>query len=304
MDKKKILITGANGLLGQKLANILKDDPNVVFLATSKGANRNPRLPEEQFSSLDITNPSHVEEVFKRFSPDVVVHCAAMTQVDPCELDRETCLKVNVQGTRYLLSAALAEESHFVYVSTDFVFDGQSGPYAEEDAPGPVNFYGHSKLMAESEVKKYSGPWSIIRTVLVYGIIPNSSRSNIVLWVRKSLSEGKEIQVVNDQERTPTLVEDLAEGTKTIAVDGHRGVFHLSGPETLSVLEMAHETARHFNLDSELINPVTSSSLTAPGQRPAKTGFIIEKARRELNFNPRTFIEGLSLVESQLEGLA
>jgi dTDP-4-dehydrorhamnose reductase len=298
----KILITGANGLLGQKLTELLDDDPAVDLIATARG---NPTLPLKRstFFPLDITNLGAVEKVFGQTKPDVVINTAAMTQVDQCETDREACWKNNVSAVENLATACTKTGIRLIHISTDFIFDGSYGPLDESAQPNPLSYYGASKLAAEERVKRSSLDWAILRTVLVFGITRDMSRSNIVLWVKKSLEEGKTIQVVNDQWRTPTLAEDLAMGCLLAAKKKANGIFNVSGSEMMTPFDIAIQTAEFFKLDKSLIKPTDSTKFKQPAVRPLKTGFIIEKARKELGYQPHTFEEGLELVAQQLNGL-
>lgn len=295
----KILVTGANGLLGQKLVTLLQNIEGVELTATGKGLNRNPP-GDYTFLSANLLNHEGVRTFISLTQPDVIIHCAAMTQVDECELNQKNCWAVNVDATENLINIAKDEGIYFLYVSTDFVFDGLSGPYREEDLPSPVSFYGESKTQAEELVRASGISWAIVRTVLVYGVAHDPSRSNIVLWVKKSLEEGKEIQVVEDQWRTPTLAEDLALGIWLIVKKQKTGIFHISGSETMTPYSLSLKVADFFQLDQGLIAPTDAYNFKQPAKRPPKTGFIIHKARRELGFQPRSFEEGLELVQEQL----
>jgi dTDP-4-dehydrorhamnose reductase len=223
-----------------------------------------------------------------------------MTQVDDCELNREECWLHNAKATEFLIEASRPVNPHFIFVSTDFIFDGQYGPLDETAVPSPVNYYGQSKLAAEETVKKYPGQWSIIRTVLVYGVAHDLSRTNIVLWVKKSLEEGKPINVVNDQWRTPTLAEDLAMGCWLVSKKNKEGIFHISGEEMMTPYEIAIRTARFFKLDESLISRTDSTKFKQPARRPPRTGFKIDKAKKELGYQPHSFEEGLSIMQQQL----
>jgi dTDP-4-dehydrorhamnose reductase len=295
----KILVTGSNGLLGQKLTTLLKGEPAVYLIATARG---NSTLPIEQgeFHTLDITNQEEVNTVIARTRPDVIIHTAAMTQVDPCELDHDACWETNVTAVGYLIEAARQYNVHLVHVSTDFIFDGTQELLDEAAVPNPVNFYGKSKLEGERLIQESNIPWCILRTVLVYGVTRDMSRSNIVLWVKNSLEQGKTISVVNDQWRTPTLAEDLASGCYLAATTKATGIFNISGKDYMSVHAMATRTAGFFGLDQSLVKETDSARFTQPARRPLKTGFILEKARKVLGYEPHSFEEGLSIVASQL----
>ncbi len=300
LKKKRILITGSNGLLGQKLIGLLRDRPTVAVIATARGANRLPFEGGYDYYSMDITNGGEVREVFRLAEPDVVIHTAAMTNVDQCENEKEACWKQNVTAVEGLLQACSEQDVFLVHLSTDFIFDGTEGPYTEEAAPNPVSFYGWSKYAAEKAVMHAPVRWAIARTVLVYGIAHDMSRSNIILWVKKSLEEGKAIQVVTDQWRSPTLAEDLAEGCFLIADKEATGVFNISGKDLLTPYEMACMTAGYFQLDASLIRKADAATFRQPARRPPRTGFILEKARRELGYAPRSFQEGIDLLATQL----
>jgi dTDP-4-dehydrorhamnose reductase len=293
----KVLVTGANGLLGQKLVKLLAAELELV--ATSRGANRNPDQQGYTYIPCDLTDKKAVEQLVQQADPKIIIHCAAMTQVDECELNPEVCRKANVEATAYLLEASTPFNPFFLFVSTDFVFDGTRAMLDEQEEPNPISVYGKSKLQAEQLVKNSGLSWSIIRTVLVYGIAFDPSRSNIVLWVKGSLEKGNLIRVVDDQFRTPTLAEDLAEGCRLVATGRHQGIFHLSGEELLTPYEIALRIADYFGLNQNLITRVNADTFSQPGKRPLKTGFNISKAKRELGFRPRSFSEGLEIIFNQ-----
>jgi dTDP-4-dehydrorhamnose reductase len=296
----RILITGSNGLLGQKLVALLRQQPGVELVATSRGANKLASLYADlRFVPLDVTDAAQVREVLRQEQPSHLIHTAAMTNVDECELNHEACWQQNVTGTGNLVAACAELSIHLTHVSTDFIFSGEYGPLDEAAEPGPVNFYGQSKLAAEQLVQASPGPWAIARTVLVYGVAHEYGRTNIVVWVRDSLRAGKQIKVVDDQWRTPTLAEDLAQGCWLLAKQQASGIYHLSGDEQLTPYAMALRVADYFGLDKSLIERVDSSTFTQPARRPPRTGFIIAKARRELGYVPHTLAEGIALVAAQ-----
>jgi dTDP-4-dehydrorhamnose reductase len=296
----KILVTGSNGLLGQKLTTLLEKDQTVELIVT---AARPAALPINSvpFYLLDITDPDSVNGVIGRCKPDVIINTAAMTQVDQCETQREACWKSNVEAVQHLVDASRRNNAHLIHVSTDFIFDGTREMLDETAMPNPVNFYGESKLAGEKVILESDISWSIIRTVLVFGVTQDMSRSNIVLWVKKSLEQGKAIQVVSDQWRTPTLAEDLAMGCFLAARKKARGIYNISGKDYLSAYDIAIRTAEFFKLDKSLIKETDSTKFTQPARRPPRTGFIIDKARRDLKYEPHSFEEGLAILASQLD---
>ncbi len=296
----KILITGANGLLGQKLVRILGNSKHSI-LASGQGDCRILNLPDNvSYRSCNVTNEEDVAKICNDFQPEAVIHTAAMTNVDECELNPEQCHVQNVIATQNVIRASEMVGAHLIHLSTDFIFDGSSGPYSEMDKPNPISIYGQSKLDAETLVQKAKCPWSIVRTVLVYGIAPGLSRSNIILWVKASLEHGKEIQVVDDQFRTPTLAEDLATGCILIAEKKAKGIFNISGKDFLTPHEMAIQTADFFSLNKALIKQASAATFTQPAKRPPRTGFNISKAVQELGYNPHSFLEGIKILATQL----
>ncbi len=298
--KKTILITGANGLLGQKLVELLVQESTVDLIATAKGENRLPNSAGYRYVSLDITNSADIDTVFDTYKPHVVIHTAAMTNVDTCETDQIGCELLNVTAVAYLIEACQKHDTFLCHLSTDFIFDGADGPYTEEAIPNPISVYGESKLRAEKLIEASSIRWAIARTVLVFGIVSDMSRTNIILWVKKSLEEGKQINVVTDQFRTPTLAEDLAIGCWLIAQKEAQGIFNISGSDFLTPYEMAIKTANFYGLPVDLIQQADSSTFSQPAKRPPRTGFILDKARRELGYQPRSFDEGIALMAKQV----
>lgn len=303
---KKILLTGANGLLGQKLVELIPTQEGYDLIATGRGENRNPVSEDHKYEylKLDITDKSQVMEVISDIKPDFIINTAAMTNVDQCEDDREGCWKNNVDAVGNLVAACEETGSFLIHLSTDFIFDGTEGPYPEEANPNPLSYYGETKLEAEKIITDSGIKWAIARTVLVYGMAHDMSRSNIILWVKKSLEEGKNINVVNDQWRTPTLAEDLAMGCFLIMKHEKTGIFNISGKELLNPYQMAIMTANYFKLDKSLINETDGSKFQQKAKRPPKTGFIIKKAETVLGYQPRSFEQGIKVLEEQLKKIS
>lgn len=297
----RVLVTGSNGLLGQKLVYALKArEESLVIAAVARGENRLKDKEGYTYISLDLTDQKAVEEAVRKFNPDCVIHTAAMTNVDACELNPDECHKQNELAVKYLLDTCRPFLTHFIYISTDFVFDGTAGPYKETDMPNPLSVYGRSKLTAEKMVENSGLPWAVLRTMIIYGVTDDTQRSNVVLWTKSSLEQGKDINVITDQYRGPTLAEDLADACVQAALKKATGIFHVSGEEVIPIIAISEAVADFFGLDKKYIHPITTASLKQPAARPLKTGFIIEKAKRELSFRPRKLHDGLQIVEQQL----
>ena len=298
--QRRILLTGSNGLLGQKIVSLLSSRSHVQLLAISRGINRHPLRKGYAYQTADLTSSPVCESLFQEFRPTEVIHTAAMTQVDACEDDQEACDAINVDAVATLCRLCESYDTRLIHISTDFVFDGTSGPYQEEDAPNPLSYYGLSKLKAEQIIQQSGVKAAILRTILLYGITPHMSRSNIVLWVKRSLEAGKAIRVVSDQFRSPTLAEDLATACVSAVMKDATGIFHVSGAESMSVIEIARRVADFWKLDSSFISETDSASLNQRAKRPPVTGFIILKAQTELNYRPHSLEQGLSIVDRQL----
>ena len=299
----KILITGSNGLLGQKLVKLLANQPDIEFLATSTGENRIKSITGFDYASLDITNKTQVEQVFNQFKPNVVINTAAMTNVDACEDQKEQCWNLNVNAVKNLIDASSNHQTHLIHLSTDFVFDGENGPYKEEDKPNPLSYYGQSKYEAEKLLQQSTIKWSIVRTIIVYGVVEDMSRSNIVLWAKQALEKGNPLTIVNDQFRMPTLAEDLAQACWLIAQKQATGIYNICGKDFMSILELVNRVADFYGYDKTIISPIASSSLNQAAKRPPKTGFVLDKAIKELGYSPCSFEEGLGVVTEQLNAI-
>lgn len=297
----RILITGSNGLLGQKIIYNLLSKKNTECIATAIGENRTHEKNGYVFRSLDITKRDEVERIFDEFKPDALINTAAMTNVDACESQKEACDLLNISAVEYLIKACEKHNTHFVHLSTDFVFDGTSGPYKETDEPNPLSYYAISKYEGEKLLMQSKLSWTILRTIIIYGVVDDNVRSNVVLWTRNALLKEQTIKVISDQFRSPTLAEDLAEACVQAALRKAKGVYHVSGSEGMYILEIVERTADFFGLDKKFIQPVSTAELNQPAARPLITSFNIEKARRDLGFNPHTFSEGLQIVKEQLE---
>lgn len=284
----KILITGSNGLLGQKLVDLCLAK-KIDFLATSLGVNRYSVCPPERYQSFDITEEQQVQDVINAYRPTHIIHTAAMTNVDQCELNPEACDLVNRQAVQMLAKFCVQNEIHLQLLSTDFVFDGTSGPYKETDAPAPLSVYARSKVEAERVLQNTIGlSYSIVRTIIVYGTGENLSRSNLILWAKEALKKGETIQIVDDQFRAPTWAPDLAWACLRICELNETGIFHISGPETMSIYQIVARIAAFYGLSMQHVNKLSSNNLKQPAKRPPVTGFILDKAHQTLGFQPQT----------------
>ena len=298
---KTVLITGSNGLLGQKLTDLYLQNLEIKLIATGRGINRHPIKQGYTYAEMDITNPQQVQQVIEKYHPNCIIHTAAMTNVDACELDHEACVLQNITAVENVVKTAKIVNAHLIHLSTDFIFDGTAGPYKEDTKPNPLSFYGDSKLQAEQIVKHGSDNWAIARTVLVYGLVADMSRSNIVLWAKHALENKKPIKVVDDQYRTPTLAEDLAMGCCLLEQHKAKGIYNISGKDYMNIYELVSRVAKYFGYEMDIVTKVNSHTLSQPAIRPPVTGFDISKAMKELGYNPHSFEEGIEIVQKQFE---
>jgi dTDP-4-dehydrorhamnose reductase len=292
----KLLITGSNGLLGQKLIDLCVAK-QIDFLATSSGANRYSVCPIHQYKTLDITDEQNIQEVLESYQPTHVIHTAAMTNVDQCELHPEACDLVNRQAVFMLAKYCQKHHIHLQLLSTDFVFDGQAGPYVETDVPNPLSVYARSKVEAEKILQQTEAlSCSIVRTIIVYGQGEQLSRSNLILWAKEALLKGSPLQIVNDQFRAPTWADDLAWACVRICELDQTGIFHIAGPETLSIYQIVERVAAYYQLSMLQVSKLSSSTLKQPAKRPPHTGFILDKARAVLGYEPLTLEQTFALL--------
>lgn len=296
--KNKVLVTGANGLLGQKLVVELQEDYEV------HGIGRSPesvlQFPHYTYSPCDITQRNDVLDLIKQHEPHYVVNAAAYTNVDGCEDAKEECWKVNVIGVENLAHAARKVNATLIHVSSDYIFDGVKGVYDEDSKPNPLGYYGRAKLASENAVLKTGIEHAIVRTMVLYGT-GKELRPNFATWLVTKLSQGENVNIVDDQYGHPTLVDDLAHAImKIIDLDKH-GIFHVVGSEYLSRYEFALKLADVFEVDRSLISRIKTEELQQKAPRPLNSHFSIEKAKRELGIEMSDAETGLKLLKRQIQ---
>ena len=291
----KVLVTGSNGLVGSYVIDKLLKEGYEVYASARTGdgssfnSNKNYR-----FIQVDFTDPFSIHDAFEFVQPNVVVHCGAMSKPDDCELRQADAFDTNVFGTVQLLLNAETFQSFFIFLSTDFIFDGEKGMYTENDTAAPISYYGKTKMDAEEAVMEYQHGFAIVRTSFVYGK-PFYGRDSFPNLIAKKLANNEAFNIVNDQLRTPTYAADLATGISTIIHKKATGIFNLAGKDVLTPYEMAIATANYLGVTNHELKPVTRNEFKEPAQRPLKGGLVIDKAIAELNYKPTSFAEGLKL---------
>lgn len=301
---KKILVTGSNGFLGQKVVDLLAGNDLYEVTAISKGPNRNPNQIGYVFYQIDLLDQSILADFLSNHIFDAIIHTAAMTSVEACEADKAACQLINVDLVKTLADYCEKNKTQLIHLSTDFVFDGKKGiVYNELDSPNPQSEYGKSKYASEQILAQSSCHYAILRTILVYGINADPNRSNLVLWAKGKLSQKEAIKVVNDQWRMPTFVDDLANACQLAIERDAQGIFHISGAELMSINEAVYAIADYWQLDKSLISEISAASIGQADNRPRLTGFDLSKSKNELGYVPTSFVESLAIIDRQSKEL-
>jgi len=282
----KILVTGSTGLVGRQVVNdLLISYPDVY----SCYHDSKPELGI--LTQMDLTNPRTIIKTIAETKPDVIIHLAAITDVDRCETEKEIATKINEKATAILAQEAAKLGSFLVYVSTDYVFDGEKGMKKESDITHPVDFYGKSKLGGELAVKEIASRWCIARTSTPFGVHPR--RKSFPLFVVENLQAKKEINAVTDQYTSSTYVPNLSKMLIEIATRKISGIIHVAGSTRISRYETAVMIAEKLGLDKKLIKPVNISDMNWVAKRPRDSSLDVSKAISLLNEKPLSFKQGL-----------
>ncbi|MBD3409373.1 MAG: dTDP-4-dehydrorhamnose reductase [Ignavibacteriales bacterium] len=296
--KRRILLFGANGMLGRRTAARFLANDRVETLGA--GIEEEPATEGLEYIRADVADRASVKRTVYDFSPHAIVNCAAFTAVDRCETEREAAWKANVKGVEYLAEAARVIDARVVHVSTDYVFDGRRGYYVETDKPNPISYYGRTKLASENALRVSGAEHVVLRTNVLYGPAGGTS-FDFVQWVVESVRAGKPIRIVTDQINNPTYADDLAEAIARCANNRARGVYHIGGREFLSRYDFTMRIADFFDLDKSLITPITTEELTLPARRPLKSGLVTLKAETELGYRASGVEETFRLMKRALD---
>lgn len=282
---KKHLIVGASGQVGNHLIKAVQDSGFEAI-----GTSYSQQL--DGFTTLDVCDVDAVRQLIRDVSPDVIYIAAALTNVDYCESNSEESYRLNVRGCHNIVLAAQSIRARIIYISTDYVFDGKSGPYSEDEAPNPINVYGTHKLLAEHCVMTMCKNYVIARTVGVFG--PDPQRKNFVNRLADQLSKGIEVKVPSDQYATPTYAPNLSQALcETASLGDFCGVLNLAGTEYISRYELAKAAAKEFNCDSTGIRPMTTAELNQTAKRPLAGGLTTQRAANILKTRLISYREGL-----------
>ena len=286
----KIMILGANGFTGRRILKRLSSKHQVLACSLHPDI-----LPEEgyEFHILDMQSVDATDALLNNFRPDVIINASAMSVVDYCEQHPEEAYALNVTAVKHLAEYSLSNSCRLIHLSTDFVFDGTATEaYTETDTTNPINYYGKTKQWSEEVIEQACTNYAIARIEVVYGKPFNGQHGNIVHLVKTRLQNGQSIRVVSDQFRSPTWVEDIARAIESLLSDKYQGIYHICGGETMSVADIAYRVAKHFGLDTSLIQPVTTEEMNEATPRPLFSPMNTEKALKEFGYQPSRLEEG------------
>ena len=286
----KIIILGANGFIGRRILNRLYPSHQVLACSLHPDI-----MPEEdyRFETIDMLDYSAMTTLLNDFQPEVMINASALSVVDYCEQHQEEAYAMNVTAVKHLAEYSRDHSCRLIHLSTDFVFDGTSSiAYTETDTPNPVNYYGKTKRWSEEVIGQLCTDYAIVRVEVVYGKPLPKQHGNIVHLVKNRLEHGQSIRVVSDQFRSPTWVEDIACAIEQLLSNQHQGIYHICGGETLSVAEIAYRAAKYFNLDTSLIEPITTEAMNEATPRPPFTPMSVKKAQQAFGYQPSVLEEG------------
>jgi dTDP-4-dehydrorhamnose reductase len=291
----RLLITGASGLYGSKLAELATARNYEVY-----SGYRRDQPAYGALTKFDVSDKNQVEKAFKKVNPEVVVHAATLTDVDKCETNRALAWKINVEGTRHVAEAAKTSQAFLIYISTDYVFNGEKGNYKETDPPDPINYYGFTKMKAEEVVGSMLNAYCIARASVIYGSTPAAGKVNFALWVLNKLKKNEQAKIVTDQWNSPTLNTNMAEMTLEIIERKLTGTFHLSGATRISRYDFAKQIAETFVLDPNLLSPATSAEFSWAAKRPRDSSLDTTKAQQTLKNKPLQINHALARMKQEL----
>lgn len=295
--KRRVLIIGSNGMLGQRLVDFFRACNNVELLCSSVEASS--LIPDVNYAQVNIVQKNKVKELILDFFPDIIINTAAFTNVDKAESERETAWKINVNGAENIALYGWTIDAHLIHISTDYIFDGKNGPYSEEDKPMPIGYYGRTKLAGENSIRISGVRFSIVRTNILYGPA-KYGRPDFVKWVINSLQANEPIRIVTDQIGNPTYIDDIVSAINKLIEFKKEGIYNIGGIEMLSRLDFTLRIAEYFSLDKKLIFPILTKDLNQPAHRPLKSGLITLKAETELGYKPHLIETTFELMKKEL----
>ncbi len=295
--KNKILIFGATGMLGQRCYEYFAKKLGYSVLCSSVESDFYD--PSATYVRCDITKRDQVKKVISDFSPDYIINAAAFTNVDKSESERETAWNINVKAVEYMAEGARNCDAHIIHISSDYIFDGVKGQYAEGDKPNPVGYYGRTKLAGENALKISNALYTILRTNVLYGVI-TKGRLDFVRWVVESIRKGERIRIVTDQINNPTFLDDLVRAISQVIEFRKFGVYNIGGREFLSRYDFTMRIVNFFKLDGSLVDKIKTPDLKQPAKRPLNSGLVTLKAETEFGYSPTQMEETFRIMQEEL----
>ena len=293
----RILVTGGVGLLGWRVTELLSEEGYDTY--STYHVNKPPKeLPNVKWIQIDLGKLDEVSKLVSETRPDIIIHLAAYTDVDGCEINRDLAYRVNYEATKYLAKKCRGVCEYFIYVSTDYVFDGSKGLYKENDLPNPINYYGLTKLLGEVAVENALENYLIIRPSNIYGCGPGAKKG-FALGTLERLLARSEVKAIHDQYLSPTYFEDLAKNIVKILETRPKGILHLAG-ERVSRYKFAVEIARALGLGEELVKPISLDESMFRARRPRDSSLDTSLAKslglfiRPLKETVKDFVERCS----------
>lgn len=296
-EKERILIVGAGSKTAEAVQRILRTEtPYELYTVGRSTVTTN----ENGAFQADFTHRKEIKEVCMKIRPSVIINTAAYTNVDGCEEQKQEAWTVNVKGVENLVQMCRLFDAHLIHFSTDYIFDGEKGPYTEEDIPHPLGYYGKTKLASENVCKAGHIPYTIIRTNVVYGALEATS-GDFVRWLLEKLKNMEKVRIVNDQYSNPTFVDDLGYAIERIIKRKRLGIYNIAGVNWVSRWEFALKVATMFGYDTELIDPISTQELHQKAARPRLGGLVTLKAETDLRMKMTTIENGLAALKQRLQ---
>jgi len=289
----KFLVTGSTGLVGIQVIKDLVRNEHQTY-----SAYHNSKPDYGIPIKMDLCDFDSITTVIEQVKPEAIIHLAAMTNVDHCEKEKKLAMRINAEATKIISKSAARYHAFLVYLSTDYVFDGQQGSRKETDPTNPVDFYGKSKLVGEKAVMDSNSSWCITRTSTPFGL---HTKKSFPLWVTENLQANHEINVVTDQYTSPTYVPNLSRMLIEIAIRQITGTLHIAGATRISRYEVANLVANEMNLDTRLLKPASIDSMSWIAKRPKDSSLDVSKANSILQEKPLTIQEGIEHFVRQME---
>ena len=296
MIKKRVLIIGSNGMLGQSVLKQFENELEYELMLAS--FEEDSFIPNHSYEQIDISDKKAVKKLILNFFPDFVINLAAYTNVDKSEIEKELCWNINVNATEYLAKYCVPSNAHLIQISSDYVFDGENGPYSEVDLPNPISYYGRSKLAGENVIKRFDIASTVLRTNVLFGNT-KYGRPDFVKWVVNTLKENKSIKIVTDQINNPTYLDDLAGAIKDICITNKSGLYNIGGAEILDRYSFTNRICDFFDLDFSMVTPISTEDLQQLAKRPLKSGLINLKAETEINYKPTPLEECFRIMKNE-----